>query len=85
MKRNLTGDERTVLHGSRMFGLLGPVSSSFTLAWLASHRGRLRTLILGGRRLSLLVVYDTQGSRKVEHSDREVDAIGRLTFGGEEA
>lgn len=74
-------DEHAMTIGPRAFGFLGPVSSCFTLAWLASHRGRLHSLFLGGKRLSLYVVWDSQGSRLVEHDDAEVDAIRRLTYG----
>lgn len=75
------GDEHTLPGRNRLVGFLGPVSSSFTLAWLATHRGRLRTMVLGGRRLSVLVIWDRQGSGKVEHSDAEVDAIYQLVYG----
>jgi hypothetical protein len=48
---------------------------------LATHRDRLRTLVLGGRRLSLLVIWDQQGATAVDHSDAEVDAIATIVYG----
>lgn len=77
-------DERTLrIGGNRAFGVLGPVSSCFTLAWLATHRKRLRTLLLGGKRLSVLVVWDRKGSEKVPHDDAEVLALRRIVYGPE--
>jgi hypothetical protein len=74
-------DERTVSGKYRAAGYLGPLSSSFTLAWLASHRGRLRSLLLGGKRLSILVVWDTEGSEDVDHPTADVVAIRQLVHG----
>lgn len=66
---------------NRLWGFMGPVASSFTLAWLATHRGRLRTLILGGRRLSVLVVWDRKGTEELDHSEAEVDALRTIVYG----
>lgn len=74
-------DEHTIDGRGRLWGFLGPVASSFTFAWLATHRGRLRTLVIGGRRLSFLVVWDSKGDDLVDHDDDEVDAIRRLVYG----
>lgn len=74
-------DEHAVTIGQRAFGFLGPVSSCFTLAWLASHRKRLHSFFIGGKRLSIFVVWDSQGSRPVESDDGQIDAIRRLTYG----
>lgn len=76
-------DEMTLTRGDRVIGYMGKIASSFTLAWLASHRGRLRTWIFGGRRLSLLIVWDDQGNREVDRTDADLEAIRRLTFGGD--
>jgi len=74
-------DERTVPGRYRTAGFLGPISSCFTLAWLASHRDRLHTLLLGGKRLSLLVIWDRKGAALAERTDAEVDAIRTLVYG----
>jgi hypothetical protein len=74
-------DERTLRTKHRVVGFLGPVSSSFTLAWLASHRGRLRTFLLGGKRLSVLVAWDTEGTRTVERDDADVAALRYVVLG----
>jgi hypothetical protein len=77
-------DERTIRREWSVFGFLGPRASSFTLAWLATHRGRLRTLIAGGRHLSVLVIWDRQGGRRVERTDEEIAAL-RVVVNGPEA
>lgn len=78
-------DERVVRPGQhRIAGFLGPISSSFTLAWLASHHERMRTLILGSKRLSVLVIWDTRGSATQPHSDADVAAITQLTYGDDD-
>lgn len=74
-------DERTVAVGDRRIGILGPFSSSLTLAWMATHRDRLRALLLGGKRLSVLVTWDRRGAERVEHSDAEVDALHTIVYG----
>lgn len=79
--RSRKADERTINGRYRAAGYLGPVMSSFTLAWLASHRARLRTFLLGGKRLSVLVVWDTKGARKVGQSDADVEAVRQLVYG----
>jgi hypothetical protein len=74
-------DER-VIGKARRYGFLGPVASSFTLCWLASHRGRLRSLILGGRRLVVIVAWDSKGTeRNPRRTDAEVEAIRLITYG----
>lgn len=78
-------DKRTLRAGPRTVGFLGPRSTSFTLAWLATHRDRLRTLLLGGTRLSVLVIWDRRGAELVPHDDDEVAAIRRLIYGPREA
>jgi hypothetical protein len=80
---SLRADERALRLGDRTVGVLGPMSSSFTLAWLASHRGRLRTALLGGHRLSILIVYDRHGRKRVQRSDADVDAIRQIALGSE--
>lgn len=81
IERSFIGDERSLNGRYRMAGLLGPMSSTFTLAWLASHRDRLRTLALGGKRLSVLVVWDTKGLALADRSDDDVDAVYQLVYG----
>jgi len=65
----------------RMLALHGARASSLTLAWLATHRDRLRSLVFGGKRLSVLVVWDTKGATDVEHDDIEVACIKRIVEG----
>lgn len=65
----------------RAAGYLPPIASSFTLAWLASHRDRLHTLILGGKRLSVLVVWDSKGGTVVDRTRFDEEAIRQLTYG----
>lgn len=80
--QNIRGDERIrTLPGGRMLGLFGHLASSFTLAWMASHRGRLRTILIGGRRLSIILSWDTKGREKVERDQDTLDAIYTLTYG----
>lgn len=74
-------DERSVVWRDRMAGALGPHSSSMMLAWLASHRDRLRTLILGGKRLSVLVIWDSGGAEKTDRTEADVAAIEQLVYG----
>lgn len=74
-------DERTVESKYRVAGFLGPRSSSFTLAWLAGHRERLRTMIVGGRRLSVLVLWDRRGPEEVAWSDADVEALRQIVYG----
>lgn len=76
-------DERTVRSFYRVGGYLGPWSSSLTLAWLAAHRERLHSLILSGKRLSLLVIWDTKGTQDACRSDADVEAIRTLVNGGD--
>lgn len=83
-RRTRMRDERTITRGDRLIGLLGPKSSSFTFAWMATHRDRLRTLVLGGHRLSVLVVWDRKGRTRIDHDDDEVAAIRRLVYGAKE-
>jgi hypothetical protein len=71
----------TLTRGDRVIGYMGKRASSFTLAWLASHRDRLRTWIVAGHRLSVLVIWDDQGTRKVERNDADLEAIEQLTYG----
>lgn len=78
-------DEHAIQTEHHICGYLGPWSSCFTLAWLASHRDRLRSLILGGKRLTILVVWDTAGTRDAARSDEDVDAIRTLVNGPESA
>lgn len=80
----LRDDERALTWRDRTIGLLGPVSSSFTLAWLATHRRRLRMLLLGGHRLSVLFVWDAKGQQRVDHDDDEVAALQRIVYGPED-
>jgi hypothetical protein len=82
-QRRLNEDEHIFTGVSRAVGLLGPRSSSFTLAWLASHRDRLTTLMLGGKRVVLLLIYDKKGGANVERTDGEVAAIGTIVYGEE--
>lgn len=65
----------------RRLEALGPFGSCLTLAWLATHRDRLRTLLFGGKRLSVLIVWDTKGAALVDHDDVEVDALARIVYG----
>lgn len=65
----------------RALGVLGARASSMTLAWLASHRDRFRTVLLGGHRLSVLVIWDRRGGEKVDRSGDDERAIYQLTYG----
>lgn len=81
MKYRKRGDETVIEGRYRAFGLLGPFSSTVTLVWLATHRGRLRTLLLGGKRLSVLVIWDTAGARLVKRSDVDIEAMRQIVYG----
>lgn len=74
-------DERTLTGRHRTCGYLGPWSSSFTFAWLATHRDRLQTLILGGKRLSMLFVWDSRGAEPVHRSEQEIEAVRTIVLG----
>jgi len=52
-----------------------------TLAWLATHRNRLRSLHFGGHRLSIVFLWDDKGRAEVDHSQEEVDALVRVVYG----
>lgn len=80
-KRDPVGDERVLSGRNRAVGFLGPLASTFTLAWLATHRDRLHTFLLGGKRLSVLVVWDTAGSALADRSDADVEAIRQIVYG----
>lgn len=74
-------DDKTITRRDRVVGYMGTRASSFTLAWLASHRDRLRTLIFAGHRLSVLLIWDSQGNRKVPRTEMDRAAIEQLTYG----
>lgn len=74
-------DEKVIRQSRGPIGYLGPFSSSLTLAWLATHRDRLRSLVVGGKRLTLLVIWDTKGSLTVAHSEAEVEALREIVYG----
>lgn len=76
-------DERVLSRCDRTVGFLGPWSSSFTLAWLATHRDRLRTFLLGGHRLTVLVVWDTKGQVLACRTEADVDAVRQIVNGGQ--
>lgn len=80
-RRSSIPDERVLSGKYRTVGVLGPRASSFTLAWLATHRDRLRTVLLGGKRLSVLVVWDKRGAETVVRTDAEVDALRTVVYG----
>lgn len=73
--------ERAVGRGERVWGYFTGRKASFTLAWLATHRDRLRLLVLGGKRLSLIVLWDDKGMERVDHSDAEVAALRTIVYG----
>lgn len=75
-------DERSISTEHRVAGLLGPRSTSFTLAWLARHRGRLHSLLLGGRRLTLLVIYDHGGAEPAPRPSELEVACLRVVING---
>ena len=81
VRNRTSADERTITGRYRTAGYLGPWSSSITLAWLASHRGRLHTLLAGGKRISMLVIWDTRGAELVKRSEADVAAIDTLVNG----
>lgn len=80
-KHSIRTDEHVVGFGDRTIGALGPLASVFTLAWLASHRDRLRTLIVGGHRLSVLVIWDSAGRKHATRSEDDIRAVYQLTYG----
>lgn len=72
-----------IARGERVWGYFTHRKASFTLAWLATHRDRLRLLVLGGKRLSVLIVWDEKGAETVDHDDAEVLALQRIVYGPE--
>lgn len=81
MKRAPSLDEHVLNGENWIVGFLGPLASTFTLAWLASHRGRLRSIVLGTKRLTILVSYDTKGGEDADRSGEVLDAIYTLVYG----
>lgn len=79
----MIADERTIKRNDRIAGYLGPVASSFTLAWLASHRNRLRSFILGGHKISVVVAYDSKATKRLRHEAVEVAALETIVYGPE--
>jgi hypothetical protein len=71
-------DERVIERGDRLIGYLGPWASCLTLAWLASHRNRLRMLTFGGHKLSVLIMWDTKGRTRVNRTPAQDEAIRTL-------
>lgn len=69
----------------RTISLLGARPSSVMLVWLASHRNRLQTLVLGGHRLSILVVWDRDGQKLVDRSEAEIAAMALVAYGPTDA
>lgn len=59
------------------------VHTSALLVWLASHRGRLRSLVLGGKHLSVIVLWDSAGNCKVHRTEAEENAMGVIVHGPE--
>lgn len=78
-------DDHTLTGRLRTVGWLGPVSSCFTLAWLATHRDRLHTFVLGGKRLSVLVIWDERGEELANRSEADVDAVRQIVRGDKDA
>ncbi len=66
--------------GQRRFELAGERSTTLTLAWLAAHR-RLRALVLGGKRLTVLVLWDPAGDADAGYTAADEDAMYQLTYG----
>ncbi len=81
MPGSLLSDERTLKVGNRIIGFLGPRSASYTFAWLASHRDRLRAFVIGGKRLSITISWDSKGASNVNQTERDVAAIAQLVYG----
>lgn len=81
MRRAPSLDEHVLNGENWIVGFLGPLASTFTLAWLASHRGRLRSVILGTKRLTIFVSYDTQAGADAAREDSDLDAIYSLVYG----
>lgn len=57
--------DRKIQKGDRMLGLFGHRGSQITAAFVALHRNRLTTLLIGGKRLSFMVVWDSKASESV--------------------
>lgn len=82
MRNPVITDEHIVdLPNGRVAGALGYLASSFRFAWLASHRGRLRTAFFCGRRVAIFLTYDEKGFESARQTDKDVSAIAQLAWG----
>jgi hypothetical protein len=69
-------DERVFLRWrDRIVSYMGPFTTSFTFAWIAAHRGRIRSFWLGGHKLGIIVLWDKGGLAKQEMSELDIAAI----------
>lgn len=68
--------------GGHAVGVFTGVGASVLCGWLARHRGRLRILLFGGKKLSVLVIYDREGSRELPAITlEEAEAVRVLATG----
>ena len=63
--------------GDRRYEAAGAYLTGLTLCWLAAHRW-IRSLLLGGKRLTVLVLWDPKGAAAADIGDADLDAIRQL-------
>lgn len=73
----------TVTRGDHFVaGVQGPPTTEFTLTWLAFHRNRLWSAILGFKHLTFIVIWDTKGGEYApEKTDADIAAMRQIVFG----
>lgn len=72
---------RSFKRGNFVAELMGPKVSSYTFGWLAAHRGRLRTLMIGTTRLVFIVARDSSPDTPSENAPADLEAIAQLVYG----
>lgn len=60
---------------------LSPRDTRFMLLWLATHRDRLRSLVLGTSHFTVVLIHDRDGDKTVDRSPVELDAMFTLMNG----
>lgn len=78
-------DEHTIRRGNRTVGIFGPRSASLLLVWLASHRNRLHAFLVGGHRLSIVILWDSKGGLPVARTDGDLRAMKIVALGEDNA
>lgn len=73
------GFERKLHWRNRVVAIMGPFMTSFTFAWMAAHRGRIRSVLLGGHRFGVIFFWDKGAGEEHNTTELDIAAIRVLT------